>query len=103
MAAILDYYSDQSIQALSGNWALYSFGNVMDAQLITSDETTGGEDLHLSWNGGDTHFKIKPGETFNQDEHRRNKAYLRIGTGAYDAGYSISGMDFRISAWSNGR
>lgn len=97
MAAILDFFEDQVSQPLSGNWVRFDFSNVMTAQSISND-TSSGPDLEISWDGGNTHFKTKAGETFVQDLHRRNKVFLRTGTGLYS-----SGVDFRISAWADAR
>lgn len=64
-----DFYSDQSITALTTTYAAFNFGFHAESIVVSNDETSGVKTVTVSLNGTDAAAVLNPGESISLDRY----------------------------------
>ena len=90
-------YKDQATQALTTSFALINFVDQISSKafqstaiIVSNDESAAANEVHFSFDGTNTHGKIKGGETLTFDRASKTKIYVK----GSSAGYS-----YRLWVW----
>lgn len=82
MANLRGFYSDQTITALTGLYQSFSWNFAALTIVITNDDTSGTNQVSVSYDGANQHAVLKAGESLVLDSADKQGVSLKFNNGA---------------------